>query len=586
MKNLSFKAISKSLAVLGVLLTIGLGGCESYLDLPESAFLNDDDVFGTYEDFQGFEDNMYRRVIPYLTYSITASLNWGDDVVNNRTFPPSGAVDIGDYWYFWNNTLQNILVKNGDDIGGVWNGSWSGIRIANLCLQKLDEGFPQQATAEQKNLLRGQALFFRAWFHQELIRFYGGMPYVDVVFSPQDELRLDRLSFQATTDRIVDDYDAAIPLLPESWDIVTGYGRVTKGAAYAFKAKALLYAGSPLMNNEVGNGFTFNQTHMEAAAEAASQVINLANQGVYRLLSWPEYSDNFHKNNGDLLGSDEIIFSPVVPQAGKARMSTFHGRVFNNSRWEGNNVMEAPTANYVELFEMANGLPTSDPASGYDPSNPWVNRDPRFDYNLLLDGTKWADGGNENTNFVQLYLGGGDRGTGGSLTGYMIKKYWPRGVNRLDNNWNNFRFGQAHMRLADVYLIYAEAVNEVWGPTTPPPFSSLTAVDAINIVRNRAGMPNVDSKFTGSKEVFRDRIWNERAVELAFEGSRWFDIRRWHVAHLKEYKELFGLEFDKDKTFFRRTLVINRVFDERHYWIPIDRNQSQLYEGFNQNPGW
>ncbi|MEM9984344.1 MAG: RagB/SusD family nutrient uptake outer membrane protein [Bacteroidota bacterium] len=576
-------------ATLGLGIAMCFSSCETWLDLPEAAILDDEDVFLTYSDFQGFEDQMYNFVTSYLNKSITASLNWGEDVICNRTFPPSGAVDIGNYWYFWNNGLQNILWKTAaQGNSGLWQLSWRGIRVANICLEKLEEGFPRQATDAERDLLRGQALFFRAFFHWEIIRFFGGMPYVDVALEPDDELRLNRLTYQGTTERIVEDFDQAAALLPTQWNALDNYQRASKGAALAFKAKALLYAASPLMNNEVGNGYTFNEDLARQSAEAAYEVIKLAEeQGVYRLLDWDEYSDNFYKNDpgNELLGSDEIIFHAIVPQSGASRMNTFHGRIFNNNRWGGNPVMEAPTANYVERFEMANGLPIDHPNSGYDPNDPWVDRDPRFYYNLLLDGTKWADAGSENDNFVQLYLGGGDRGTGGSLSGYMIKKYWPRGVNRHDG-FGNFRFDQPHMRLADVYLFYAEAVNEVWGPSTPPPFAPMTAVEAVNVVRNRAQMPDVAADYTGSKDDFRARIWDERAIEFAFEGSRWFDIRRWHVAHLTEYKEMYGLEFDQEKTFYRKVLLQTRVFDERHYWIPIDRSQAQLYEGFNQNPGW
>ena len=184
MNKLRSNFILRGLAILGMCVSLSLSSCESWLDLPETAILGDEDVFTTYRDFQGFEDQMYPLVIAYLNKSITASLNWGDDVICNRTFPPQGAVDIGNYWYFWSNGLQNLLNKNSGD--GLWQNSWKGIRIANICLEKLEEGFPQQATDQERDLLRGQALFFRAFFHWEIIRFFGGMPYVDQAFDPQD----------------------------------------------------------------------------------------------------------------------------------------------------------------------------------------------------------------------------------------------------------------------------------------------------------------------------------------------------------------------------------------------------------------
>ncbi|MEL6846567.1 MAG: RagB/SusD family nutrient uptake outer membrane protein, partial [Bacteroidota bacterium] len=195
-----------------VLLMVLLTGCDAYLDKIDVSNIGEEDVFGSYRDFQGFEDQMYPLVTPYLTRSITASLNWGDDVLNNRGFPPSGAVDDGNYWYFWNNGLQNLLRKN--DGNGLWQNSWKGIRIANICLKQLDDGFPKDATGEQLAQLRGQALFFRAFFHWELIRFYGGMPYIEVALDPSDDMRFPRLRYAETTQRLIQDLDEAAGLLP------------------------------------------------------------------------------------------------------------------------------------------------------------------------------------------------------------------------------------------------------------------------------------------------------------------------------------------------------------------------------------
>jgi hypothetical protein len=142
------------------------------------------------------------------------------------------------------------------------------------------------------------------------------------------------------------------------------------------------------------------------------------------------------------------------------------------------------------------------------------------------------------------------------------------------------------MRLAEVYLIYAEAVNEALGPNGTAGGLSLTAVDAVNEIRARAGMPEVAPQFSGDKFSFRDRIWNERSVELCFEGPRWSDIRRWYVAHLPEYKVLYDLEFDEKYTFFNRVVRVTRIFEQKHYWLPFPREQTEIYEGFFQNPGW
>jgi hypothetical protein len=141
------------------------------------------------------------------------------------------------------------------------------------------------------------------------------------------------------------------------------------------------------------------------------------------------------------------------------------------------------------------------------------------------------------------------------------------------------------LRLAEVYLNYAEAVNEAFGPTGSIP-GGITAAAAVNFVRARAGVPNVDQRYLNSKEEFREIVRQERAVELAFEGHRWNDIRRWHVAHLPRYKEKYYLEFDKGHTYFKKYLYATSIFEEKHYWLPFEVNQVTLYPGFQQNPGW
>ena len=143
------------------------------------------------------------------------------------------------------------------------------------------------------------------------------------------------------------------------------------------------------------------------------------------------------------------------------------------------------------------------------------------------------------------------------------------------------------MRLPDIYLMYAEAVNEVYGPTTVPANipGGLTAAQAVNFIRARAGVPDVDAQYL-NKDDFREVIINERDVELAFEGHRWFDLRRWHRSHLLENREVYGLEFDAAHTYFNKVLYRTNVFEDKHWWLPFQVDQVSLYPEFTQNAGW
>jgi hypothetical protein len=133
--------------------------------------------------------------------------------------------------------------------------------------------------------------------------------------------------------------------------------------------------------------------------------------------------------------------------------------------------------------------------------------------------------------------------------------------------------------------MYAEAVNEAYGPSGSAP-GGPAALEAVNMIRQRAGVPPVDARFLVSKESFREIIRQERAVELAFEGHRWYDLRRWYVSHLPQYREKYELQFDKDHTYFKKVLFHTTVFEMKHYWLPFTNDQVTLYPEFKQNPGW
>lgn len=168
-----------------------------------------------------------------------------------------------------------------------------------------------------------------------------------------------------------------------------------------------------------------------------------------------------------------------------------------------------------------------------------------------------------------------------------MKKFLVTTWNRYDNKWGNQGFLCVPiLRLAEIYLFYAEAANEAYGgPSGKDPNANLTALEAVNIVRNRAGMPGVNSKFLNQTD-FRARVWNERAVELAFEAKRRDDLRRWHVAHLNKYKDLYSCEFPKDHSIFQKKYIRSIVFEEKHYWLPYPSKQVLLYLEWKQNPGW
>jgi hypothetical protein len=584
----------------GILMS--LASCQKYLDQTPEAKVSDKDVFSNYRGFQGFVDQCYNYITDYNQTAFTSSMNIGGLFASVQNYSTAKKAELGDYRGITGETddLHNIFkttvtqdIGLGDDGDhGIYVSGWRGIRAANLALSQLP--LLANATEEERNLIEGQAYFFRAFFHFEIARCFGGLPYVDKYLQADDDLKMPRLNYRDTTEKIVYDFDQAAALLPVDWDQTTvgsqfqgaNAGRATKGAALAFKARALLYAGSPMMVHESGGGYAYDNDLLKRAAEAAAEVIKLADQGIYSLVPFTNYQDNFAKKDGTYPWTSETVFARTGNGFGSGRLTNFLGRNMGLSRLGGNSITEAPTQNLVDMFETVKGLPIDDPASEYDPMHPWDNRDPRFRAGIYVDRDHMTIK-NANGNRLQTYLGGRDNlNTGELRTPYICHKYQPLGVNNVDKEWTNFVFVTPHMRLAEVYMIYAEAVNEISGPLGTAGGLELTAVDAVNKVRSRSNMPDVNTKFTGDKDSFRERIWNERSVEFFAEGHRWFDIRRWHVAHLDEYKKMYSLVFDQNWTYFNKVQIGTKIFEERHYWLPFYRAQVQLYAGFPQNPGW
>ncbi len=598
MKAISFAFI----LVLGILL---FSSCEEYLEKTPEATVTEQDVFGTYESFQGFLDANYGEIISYNTEYPTTTANMGGETLNNFTsWSPAYNTWEGDYVYIAGADFYSFaeegtsLYMNGqrgygiyDDYpnggGGIWTGGWRGIRKCNLALEKLP--LLSDATEEEKRLIEGQIYFFRAYFHQQIIDAFGGMPYLDKVYSPNDDVQLERLTYHECAEKIVQDYDKAIPLLPVDWDLTVvggqrpgaNTGRATKGAAMAYKAKVLLYAGSPLMNKFSGNDYSYNVSYCERAAAAGWDMIQLARTGIYELTNFDSIQNMFARKDGIAPWTKETIWQKTRRGGGQYDHESYIRRQYSFARM-GGRYCEQVNQLFVDKFEMADGTPYK---IEYDSDNTkrWDYRDPRFRKNIIIDREQH---GYDERSIILLYEGeGSDKTPINTLAlPYLIKKFWPVGANGFDKDYANLHIITPGMRLAEVYIDYAEAVTVAYGPSGSAPGAGLTAVDAINIVRERAGMPGVSAEAPGYNS-FLDLVWNEQAVEFCFEGHYWYDIRRWHVGHLN--LDCVDLVFDKDWTTFSRRVIKTRIFeDPKHYWLPLNRDQTLLYPGFYQNPGW
>jgi starch-binding outer membrane protein, SusD/RagB family len=597
MRNI-YKNYKLHLTVL--LLITGLTtGCEDYLDQAPESIITDQDAFSTFFSFQGFVEELYSCHTDYFNSGGYKDISGVDETI----YTPPSFWDTGDYWnqggFLYGNTPntdgRNVYVKR------VWPLAWYGIRKANMALEKLP--LMIDATQEERNFVEGQALFFRGWFYFELMRWWGGMPYITEVLHPAGDLKLPRLNYRETALMAAKDFEAAANLLPVNWDQseagkrTLGHNgqRITKIHALSYLGKNLLFAASPMMNEEsTGNNF-YDVDLAKRSAEAFAKAIETSStSGRYMLQSWATWTDNFWFLSPDrrvINGGTEGIMIPPGYAANQIRWAGSPYRApstFNS----GSAYVETPTHNFVQRYRMANGLPIDHPDSGYDPADPWSNREARFYVDITVDGdeiVRLSSSGADQ--YAQLYRGGRHRvGVGGSPTGYYYKKWAPKGTDKWENYWNRIYVSPPFLRLADVYLMYAEAVLHGYGSPTSSVPGSITAIDAVNVIRNRAQLPDVPAEFTATKEAFWEELVRERTVELAFEGHRFHDLRRWNISGNPEFLQKTAIDFDRDTDGkpinMQERVIITRVFDKKHNWLPIYRQFVNLYEEFNQNPGW
>jgi len=617
------RSIKITLFVATALMVFGLVSCKKYLDRPLEATITEQDVFANFRNFQGFTEELYHCLPDMSKSTYNNEWNTGDDILsstNSEGYRLSGEFDRGNYraWQTggggWDNSW---LDDNGPNTGngvrdkGLWPLTWYGIRKTNVGLANLDR--LTNASAEEKNVIKGQLLFFRGFFHFQLMSFWGGLPYIDTVLSNTAKLELPRLSYRATALRAAQDLEDAAALLPANWDNVPvgqltlglNNKRITSAVALAFKGKTLLYAASPMMNQLETGSNTYDQELCKQAADAFARMLKESSEpggsgaSRFKLLSWDNWSENMFtiSNNGKHPGGTEVIFGPPTYDAGSSRWSLVN--MFIPPPLGGEAGTSSPAANYVNYFGMANGLPLDAAGSGYDIADPWSNRDPRFYKSIVYDGVRMIRGsGNPDFRFANLFnpkTADDLKSTlrldnTASRSGYLLRKFTTEGCNSTDNEWNNINIILPYLRLADVYLMYAEAVLQGYGTPQSSHAGYITALEAVNRIRVRANVPDVDARFTGSKDAFMGELMRERAVELAFEGLRWHDLRRWNLAGEQKYKDKTVIDFDRGPNGkpinMRERVVVTRVFEAKHKWLPLPNNQVNLYPSFGQNPGW
>jgi len=570
----------KNIKYIILFLVLGLIGCEDFLDRAPDVNLDEEKVFTDFLNAQRYQADIYS--------GLTSRFN---AVGNFQPVPMSSASDESESNAGYHGT-KGFNMGNYNGLDANISFYYTAIRKANLFLKNAELiPFPDTKTKDQ---MLGEVYFLRAFYFNEILKRFGGMPIMTEkdLLVPGDDLMRPRDTYRDCFAFIMTDLNKAIGSLPVTLK-TNEYGRATKGAAMALKARILLYAASPLFSQKTGiwgMGGTVDdwldkdgKTWWLKAAEAAKAVIDLkdteGNQ-VYALYQTnaankaDDYEKQFFKRREQ--GNREVIFYKHEGTVG------FNSNEINvwmpNGDFGGAGAVQ-PTQAFVNLFEMSNGKYIDEEGSNYDPAKPYLNRDPRFYKTIIYHESTWQGVKMDLSTTTSQFP------AGTFMTGYFVRKYVPEEIKKASSTtaYHNWIF----FRLAEMYLNYAEAMNEVEGPTAQ-------VRDAVNTVRARSGVIAIPGDLTGDKKSMRTRIQRERAIELSFEEHRWWDARRWSTGEGGELAtKWFGGPFNRmvitksgSTVTYKEEVYFTRIYQPYNnlYQIPL----GEMYKNplFVQNPGY
>lgn len=463
---------------------------------------------------------------------------------NRGWYMLDAATDDAENSYPWpsSNTIFNPsnITSDNSPFNGLWSNAYEQIRRLNNFIQNYDQ---LEGSEGLTNRLKAEAHYLRGFYYSYLLRTYGGVPIITQPQSLEDEdLLLSRSTAEETLNFIISELDLAASIFENSNDASSTRG--SWAAANALKGRVLLYEGK-----------------FEESAAASKAVLDTEG-----FILDPDYQNVFLDDN-----TPEVIFDVQFKDPDKGH----YANLFNTpkstgpiSGWGGT----GPTQNLVDQYEMKDtGLKPEEPGSGYDMSQPYDGRDPRFYASILYDGAEWKG-------ITINHRPGGDAGiaTSGDFTrtGYSMKKFIQEDRNHNQISTQHWIF----IRLAEVYLNYAEALIEAGQDLD-------LATAAINKVRERADMPLIS---LGSQSELREKVRHERRIELAFEEHRFWDIRRWRIAGDQEVLDIYKMDMDSDGNLIGtgKTIWETRNWNDRDYLMPIPQSEIDINTNLNQNPGY
>ncbi len=561
------------LVIAVIIATTGLISCEKFLDPGLDNRLTEDELLNDPAYYEGLLLHAYYDM-PSDSTALKEAVACDEAVTNDKN-SPARRMATGE----WRSSFNPI---------SKWNVAYHEIVYINSFLQQMDKVQwsyqSEEANVNYLKRLRGEAYGLRAWWMFQLLENHAGMsaggnllgfPIITKVITKEDDFQVPRGTYTECLNQILSDIDTAVKYLPNTYKDKSGdpvynstlgaryKNRISGLAVLALKSRVTLFAASP----------AYSIADWSTAAETAGELIS--NNGGLSAIS--PTGIVFYNNFQD----PEIIWANSWSNSNNLEEDNFPPSKFGNGRIN-------PTQDLVEAFPMSSGLPVTDPGSGYDPSDPYTGRDPRLMLYIVYNGnvikdTIHTDAGSP--------LDGINRTVTSTRSGYYLKKFMlDSKVNLAPGNVTEAPHFVTYFRFTEIFLNYAEAANEAWGPDADPMGYGFTARDVISAIRTRGGLPDMASdtwlnSMTPGKDQFRELVRNERRIELCFEGFRFWDIRRWNLTGIMEAPvNAMFIDFNKADP-YEVQLLENRNYNDYMIYGPVPYLETLKYN-LEQNKGW